>query len=362
MVFWIFMAVATDTVFYVGDEAADSFRALFDHICTKPIITPINNIMYNTQTSNLAEHGLHPHYQHVLANLPQLLGPAFLLLCYSTWPVTRRQLLSSLKNPRITSAITAVIVLSLIPHQEARFLIPCVPLLLTCVRLPVGELSKKIFWTSWIIFNLLLGLLMGQYHQGGIVPAQIAMSGLVTESLGWRNSDALNVEVFWWKTYPPPTYLLGNSPKHPRLGHPLNISTVPLMGIPQSELVFMLMQHMPTCDPDLIERLSPHSTKTEIYVAAPLSAWRLSEPYPSTSNFSFSIEFDAPPAVLGMTNLAVFRNHLNLDDLDFGDDGVVDTLSRVVGRRGLGVWKVDRLCFGPVLQEEGISAYNFSSL
>ena len=36
--------------------------------------------------------------------------------------------------------------------------------------------------------------------------------------------------------------------------------------------------------------------------------------------------------------------HLNLDDLDVGEEGVWGTLTRVVGRRGLIVWKVRRLC------------------
>lgn len=40
----------------------------------------------------------------------------------------------------------------------------------------------------------------------------------------------------------------------------------------------------------------------------------------------------------------VYRNHLNLDDLDFADDGIWPTLKRVVGRRGLGVWAVSRFC------------------
>lgn len=39
-----------------------------------------------------------------------------------------------------------------------------------------------------------------------------------------------------------------------------------------------------------------------------------------------------------------YGRHLNLDDLDFGDDGVVATLRRVVGRRGIGVWRVTRGC------------------
>lgn len=41
-----------------------------------------------------------------------------------------------------------------------------------------------------------------------------------------------------------------------------------------------------------------------------------------------------------------WRKHLNLDDLDFGDEGVWATLKRVVGRRGLVVWRVTRGCGG----------------
>ncbi|KAF3210663.1 hypothetical protein TWF191_011143 [Orbilia oligospora] len=44
------------------------------------IITPLNNIAYNSQTENLAQHGLHPFYTHLLVNLPQLLGPAIIPL------------------------------------------------------------------------------------------------------------------------------------------------------------------------------------------------------------------------------------------------------------------------------------------
>lgn len=39
-----------------------------------------------------------------------------------------------------------------------------------------------------------------------------------------------------------------------------------------------------------------------------------------------------------------YRNHLNLDDMDFGDDGVWPTLKRMVGRRGIGAWKVTKKC------------------
>ena len=39
-----------------------------------------------------------------------------------------------------------------------------------------------------------------------------------------------------------------------------------------------------------------------------------------------------------------YDRHLNLDDLDFAEDGIWMTLKRVVGRRGLVVWKLRRQC------------------
>lgn len=255
-----------------------------------------------------------------------------------------------LNNNRLASAATGSLFLSIIPHQEPRFLLPAIPLLLTCIRLPASKAWFNVFCASWAVFNIALGTLMGIYHQGGIVPAQLALPSLITQNLNMTHSDAHNIEVFWWKTYPPPNFLLGAEPSHPATNRSLNISSVPLMGFPQKELVFMLMQHMPTCDPSLIERLILHKEKTDIFVVAPLAAWRLDTsagstyPYPPASNFSFSITFDVPAARLSMTNLATFRRHVNLDDMDFGDDGVLPTLERVVGRRGLGVWKVDRIC------------------
>ena len=39
-----------------------------------------------------------------------------------------------------------------------------------------------------------------------------------------------------------------------------------------------------------------------------------------------------------------YPQHINLDDLDIGNDGVWSTLRRVIGRRGLVLWDVQRKC------------------
>ena len=39
-----------------------------------------------------------------------------------------------------------------------------------------------------------------------------------------------------------------------------------------------------------------------------------------------------------------YGQHVNLDDLDIEGEGIWGTLGRVVGRRGLVVWKVSKVC------------------
>lgn len=40
-----------------------------------------------------------------------------------------------------------------------------------------------------------------------------------------------------------------------------------------------------------------------------------------------------------------YTAHIGLDDLDFAGEGVWRTMERVIGRRGLTVWRVRRRCF-----------------
>jgi phosphatidylinositol glycan class Z len=42
------------------------------------VLTPLNNLMYNINADNLAKHGLHARYTHLVVNLPLLYGPLIL--------------------------------------------------------------------------------------------------------------------------------------------------------------------------------------------------------------------------------------------------------------------------------------------
>ena len=328
------MAIATDTAFYAGPASTTSFRALFARLLEAPVITPLNSLRYNSQNSNLALHGLHPHYQHFLVNLPQLLGPALILLLRSLQPFTISKLKAVLANTQLASALTGTLILSLVPHQEPRFLIPCIPLLLTCVRLPTSEHWRRGFWICWAVFNVLMAVLMGVYHQGGVIPAQIAMPQVV------RSANASNVTVFWWKTYPAPTYLVGAPPLDPVSNKSFNITTVPIMGLSEQGLKDMLLASNYAVD--CVEESSPSSPSSAIFLAAPLSA-HLFDDRPADQAKSFLVrEKEELPGgrILRFTKRYIYRRHVNLDDLDFADDGVFGTFGRVFGRAGLGVWRV----------------------
>ncbi|TVY58405.1 GPI mannosyltransferase [Lachnellula suecica] len=292
-----FVAIYLDTNFYTDHSVTWSY--LFSH----PTITPLNNLTYNLSASNLATHGLHPWYQHVLLNLPQLLGPAALL-------VFLRPHLSL----RLYSAVSGVFVLSIFQHQEARFLLPTIPLILSSIQLPKNQTHLRVWAAIWIAFNVFFGVLMGVYHQGGIVPTQVFLS---------KQPDA--TQAIWWKTYSPPIWLLN--------GKNEVLRTHDIMGM-KAPLMLKELGALATCKTSSSNATSYLEEKEGTYLVAPLSATFL-DTY--VSNPKSSLQFQ---------EVWRYKHHLNLDDLDFGDDGFWPTLKRVVGRRGLAAWRVTKDCAG----------------
>ncbi|KAI2748101.1 CAZyme family GT22 [Penicillium roqueforti] len=307
--FFSFIAIYTDTIFY---RPTASFLSVFRH----PIITPLNNLLYNTDTANLAQHGLHPHYQHFTANLLQLLGPAYIAMIVSLF--SRPLVPYWMRNVRALSALSATMLLSLFPHQEPRFLLPVVPLLLSCFPMR----GSRLLVVVWVIFNAAMGFLMGVYHQGGVVPTQLAMRDIVSSS---PTPYIPSATVFWWKTYSPPLWLLGGDDQS------TEIQTLDLMGMSGVDMIQQLELVVPGC-----------STPSPVFLVAPTSATFLDQ-YVFSAPQSQDQD-QAQNQTLQLHQLWSYRNHLNLDDMDFGDDGILPTLKRVVGRRGLDVWSVQRSC------------------
>ena len=147
---------------------------------------------------------------------------------------------------------------------------------------------------------------MGIYHQGGMTPAQLW--------LGQQQQHELKIkEVYWWRTYSPPIWLLGGN----------KVVTKDLMGMKAEDMMERLMEAIGPC-----KAKEPWS----VGLVAPWSSIDL-ETWAEEKHAEISFE-----------RLWMSKNHLNLDDLDFEEDGIRGTLARVIGRRGLIIWRASRVC------------------
>ena len=283
----LLLAIGLDSTFY--DHAFS---------LTKPLLTPLSLLTYNLSPTNLATHGTHPLYTHTLVNLPLLLLPALPFLRPTT--------------PSL-SALLGVLLLSFFPHQEPRFLLPAVPLLLSSIRLPVTSRGKRWFFVAWIAFNLPLGILMGIYHQGGVVPMQIRLGEMAKKGVFSQERTA----VLWWKTYSPPVWLLDGAAGEEKL------VTIDLMGMPLEELVGEVRKRVGICGRGDHEK--------ELLIVAPRGRWDLRDWRVEGKEWKWD-------------EVATVWRHVGLDDLDFGEEGLVGTWRRVWGDRGLSAWRVSRRC------------------
>ncbi|KAL1517491.1 hypothetical protein ABEB36_001250 [Hypothenemus hampei] len=168
------------------------------------VVTPLNFIRYNLDSSNLEKHGLHPRCLHLLVNIPLLFNvlgviALFTLGKFIYWGLCRKfQLLPSIKSIKMLMTMSFVgplLILSIIPHQEPRFLIPIMfPLVYlhseqiisennTCVvKVPEASIQekttcfKKINKTNdllklWLVLNGFFFVFYGFIHQGGVYSA-----------------------------------------------------------------------------------------------------------------------------------------------------------------------------------------------
>ena len=329
-----FFAIAIDTAFYTLPDSLSAF-------IRNPTITPLNNLLYNSDSSNLASHGLHPRYNHLLVNLPLLLGPAYLV---SIWSLFTRGMVSPtfhIRNTRAYSAIFGALIISLFPHQEARFLLPCVPLLLTCFKPP----RSRTFLAGWIVFNCTLGALMGIYHQGGVVPAQIHIPTLLSESLQPSQQPPVNVSVLWWKTYSPPYWLVGDGSSTGAF----SITTHDLKGMASGDFLNRTVSSILRCTRDSnpfefhqgLPKVKVEGGDMTLLVAQRSASFLDRFVVPDGGEDESA---DVPSREIRLHKLWQYDRHVNMDDFDPGDDGLWGAVKRVFGRHGLVIWLVTRPC------------------
>ena len=216
------VAVISDTLYYSNITAIDvstlPMLEYFQTIKNNLVLTPINFINYNSKTSNLANHGLHPRYFHFLINLPILFGilvvpfyahahKFFMSLFFIRFKLRTHNLDM---NMMIATTLLSIIGLSLFPHQEARFLIP---LLITFAYMYRKLIRWKLFLISWLIFNASLVYMFGFVHQAGVTKSIFTLHDVIRDA---RAVDARNayheswdrIHIIFTSMYLPPQHLL----------------------------------------------------------------------------------------------------------------------------------------------------------
>lgn len=127
----VFFHIYADSIYYgyITWGEIINYKINFNNF----VVCPLNFLRYNINSSNVAKHGLHPRFLHILINIPLLfnvLGIAGLLvimkLLYrssqSYWTLLPKS--QSITGMMTLSFITPIVSLSAIPHQEPRFIIP----------------------------------------------------------------------------------------------------------------------------------------------------------------------------------------------------------------------------------------------
>jgi phosphatidylinositol glycan class Z len=203
----------------------------------KIVLTSWNFIKYNSLQSHT--HGHHPFFTHFLVNIPLLFGPiAFLFyfklgslllsrFCGSNQLETKSQVDLGDKKPYKISLVLCVfvpvLILSFIPHQEPRFMMPVIlPLVLLFSSKVVGLKYSPTILMSWSIWNVIGCIFFGVLHQGGVVPSLLHLHKVINQKVH-SSTESYCHHVVYFHTYMPPTHLLAWPNKVSINGHKLYI-------------------------------------------------------------------------------------------------------------------------------------------
>ncbi|KAJ2376011.1 alpha 1,2 mannosyltransferase, partial [Coemansia sp. RSA 2607] len=185
------------------------------------VITPLNNLRYNADGSNLALHGVHARVTHVLVSMPLVAGPL--------WVLFLRDLCTGrVRWDAATAVVAGVVALSMVRHQEPRFVLPTLPAVVIATWRSHRRLSRG-FWIIWTMWVVVVVAVFAGVHQAGVVPAtlRIARESVHSSVRCTRlpqSSDHLCVpdieggahrvttHVFAWQTFMPPRHLLVQPP------------------------------------------------------------------------------------------------------------------------------------------------------
>ncbi|GAB0090040.1 Mannosyltransferase [Sergentomyia squamirostris] len=201
------------------------------------VFTPLNFIRYNIDPKNTGSHGLHPWYLHLLINIPLLfnilgiiaiVSAVFFIYRFSRGEYSSLPRAQSIIGLSTIATVTPTVLLSMINHQEPRFLIP---ILLPIVLLHAPKLQKGIFRKNpfrntsfltdliyqrflsveasrkylklWYLTNITCCLFYGFLHQGGV----LQLTNHFAREIEMRGND-VNIHLVTSHIYSLPTNIL----------------------------------------------------------------------------------------------------------------------------------------------------------
>ncbi|XP_076807703.1 GPI alpha-1,2-mannosyltransferase 4-like [Clavelina lepadiformis] len=187
--------------------------------------TPINIMQYNLKNSNLEKHGLHPWYLHTLVNLPMLFGPLLLVFLRSCLLSVRSDKDQKIKEDKyqlsllVGTFLCGLVLLSCIPHQEPRYILPLiVPLCVVSAKAVHPFQMHKLLTSLWLCFNIVAFIAFGIIHQGGMLPCMEHLHSVVkTHSEMNPSGGNHTLNIYFYKTYMPPVHLLAWPANNPNL-------------------------------------------------------------------------------------------------------------------------------------------------
>ncbi|GAA5926955.1 hypothetical protein JCM1841_001597 [Sporobolomyces salmonicolor] len=304
------------------------------------VLTPLNLLRYNLSAANLADHGLHPRYLHVLVNWPMLFG-AGLAIAFGSgmrlWVQKREEEAKDRRQRFMTKVLLAcfavpTLLLSVQPHQEPRFLVPLIiPLVLLAPQAPFlslntaqGKRRRRIFLVLWLTHSALFTLLFGYVHQGGLLPAIFSLNREL------RNSASPLVmgetlDIVFWRTFMPPRHLL-----LPAGDNELPSIRVTDMAGAAPQLLILTLAALPYPGSDPVSSNASRS----LLVAPAYAVDTLADEFESFSS-TFEATFgDRQLCLNQLFDAQTFGVHVDMDRL--GDLWGVEWESV-----GVGVWTVD---------------------
>ena len=154
--------------------------------------------------------GVNPLYLHLVVNLQLLFCFLGLFLIKDVFIYCRNlfdkklravHFKTNFRSVLALSTLPPLAILSLVPHQEPRFLLP---LLFPLVLLYGSKVfNSRCLLTTWLLFNLILTGFYGYVHQAGVTSSMFVIKPELSKS------TAQNINIIYTTTYLPPQHLLG---------------------------------------------------------------------------------------------------------------------------------------------------------